>query len=233
MANRPVFYPTDSKFTLVEEKDITFTWFPGLSASQKQKSIRSLHESVKDRLKIDKILEISSKSELHLGIQLSAFNLMGKAPNGEKTPIEVIFQGSKVFENGGPYTDIYSRTSREAKKDLRIRNSGRLKTFRFGDTDWPLIPRTAFYDWLYINALKSNRNLAEEVMAFEVFSDIEFNPKKSLNCQASAAALFVALSKLELLDEALKNMDSFIKTAYPSVKQEKNKPNLEQLKLDI
>ena len=38
---------------------------------------------------------------------------------------------------------------------------------------------------------------------FQGFSDIVFNPNRSLNCQARAAALFVALSKNELIDEQI------------------------------
>jgi hypothetical protein len=40
-------------------------------------------------------------------------------------------------------------------------------------------------------------------MKFEGFSDIVFNPKRSLNCQARAAALFVSLSQNELLNEQI------------------------------
>ena len=42
-----------------------------------------------------------------------------------------------------------------------------------------------------------------ELETFQGFSDIVFNPKRSLNCQARAAALFVSLSKKGLIDEHL------------------------------
>ena len=46
-------------------------------------------------------------------------------------------------------------------------------------------------------------DIVKELEAFQGFSDIVFNPNRSLNCQARAAALFVALSKNELIDEQI------------------------------
>ena len=46
-------------------------------------------------------------------------------------------------------------------------------------------------------------------MEFDAFTDIEFNPNKSLNCQARAAALFVAMKKLGRL-EACREFQSFL-----------------------
>lgn len=44
------------------------------------------------------------------------------------------------------------------------------------------------------------------------FSDIEFNPFRSINCQARSIALFLSLMKRGQLDEAVKSPASFIKT---------------------
>jgi len=38
--------------------------------------------------------------------------------------------------------------------------------------------------------------------AYDTFTDIEFNPKRSFNCQARSCALFVALARKGLLGEA-------------------------------
>jgi len=54
-----------------------------------------------------------------------------------------------------------------------------------------------------------NPELAEQVMEFDAFTDIEFNPNKSLNCQARAAALFVAMKKLGRLEEC-REFQSFL-----------------------
>lgn len=48
-----------------------------------------------------------------------------------------------------------------------------------------------------------NPALAETVLSYDAFTDIEFNPQKSLNCQAAAAARFVSLHRLGLLTESL------------------------------
>lgn len=47
MAQRPVYIPVNEKYLFVKTELIDFTWFPGMSVSQKQKSIDSLHEAVK------------------------------------------------------------------------------------------------------------------------------------------------------------------------------------------
>jgi len=181
-----------------------------MSKSQKQKSIRSLHDAAKQTRGIEKILEISSKSEDELGVRLSAFNLM-LTDNGSSASVEVLFQGSKVFKHGGPFTDIYNKTSREAKKDRRLRESGQLIKFLYNDREWQLNPKTAFYDWLYLSALRQNPSLSERLLEYDGFSDIEFNPEKSINCQASSAALYKALVERDLIDVALFSPDEFIK----------------------
>ena len=162
-----------------------------------------------------KILEISSKSENPLGVALSAFNLMVKNKNGEDLfSVEAAFQASKVFEKGGPYTDLLYVSSKEAKKDKRLKTSGSIIGFNFQGEEFKSRPKTFFYSWLYINALISNKELAEAIMDFDAFTDIEFNPQKSLNCQAEAVALFVALKKNDLLEKALKDKNSFRQIVY-------------------
>ena len=211
MARRPIFIP-DSSYPYVEEKDIEFQWYPGFAKSQAQKSIKSLHQAT-ERSGISPILEISGKSAEYLGVSLSAFNLSIRIEN-DRMSVECAYQGSKVFKKGGPYTDLYSRSSREAKTDPRLRNSGELIAFKFCGEDFPIKPQTGFYNWLYIQALGQNQNLARELKNFQGFSDIAFNPKRSINCQARAAAIFVSLSRhqQQLLEQILendKNKDSF------------------------
>lgn len=207
MADRPVFVPSKTKIAFIREIPIEFKWVAGMSVSQKQKSIDSLHLAIQQR-GIDKVLEISSKSRTPLGVSLSAFNLL-TPHNGKNLSVEVVFQASKRFEKGGPYTDILSMTSREAKTDPRLRDSGALQGFVLNNESWPLTPMTAFYDWLYLKALRANPELADQLLEYGGFTDIEFNPEKSLNCQARSAALFVSLSKNNLLDKALSNRESY------------------------
>ena len=102
MAKRPIFTPDFSGFPYVDAVDIEFKWHPGFAKSQMQKSIVSLHEAAEKLNKISPILEISGKSTSDLGISLSAFNLPLKTSDGRTMSVECAYQGSKMFENGGP-----------------------------------------------------------------------------------------------------------------------------------
>lgn len=213
MAIRPVFMVSIDKLFFKKE-DIQFKYFNGFSVKQKQKSIDSLHNEYLKKFNEHKILEISSKSDNELGVRLSAFNLKIRTNKGKEISVESAFQASKVFERGGPYTDLLYADSRISKKDLRIRNSGSIVGFRFDGRNFEIEPKTFFYNWLYINTLNLNKELGDRLIEFDAFTDIEFNPKKSLNCQAEAAAIYVSLRKQNLLDEALKDKDSFKKVVY-------------------
>ena len=199
MAKRPIFVPGEKKNESVVFMT-EFEWNPGFAVSQKQKNIIALHQAFNKRFPEKKVLEISSKSLEPLGVKLSAFNLKKYVPeSGKSVPLECVFQGGKVFAEAGPFTDLYTASPRDAKRDPRLKSSGRLFNFRFDGKDFPLKPTTAFYNWLYINALLENPELSEELLKYDAFTDIEFSPDKSLNCQADAAALYVSLAKKGLV----------------------------------
>lgn len=210
MAQRPVFV-TLSRQPFHDVYSVDFTYNSGFAVSQKQKNITALHAGFNARFPEKKILEISSKSLQPLGVKLSAFNLKKFVPSlGYSIPVECVFQGGKVFSAGGPYTDLYTGTSRDAKRDSRLRGSGSLVGFEYEGVRYPLQPATAFYDWLYINALMENPELAEELEQYDAFTDIEFNPNKSLNCQARAAAIYVGLARQGLLEKC-RTYEDFVK----------------------
>lgn len=210
MAMRPVFAPGKRK----NEADVfmtEFVWSSGLSASQKRKNVAALHEAYMRRFPDRKVLEISSKSTEKLGVALSAFNLMKVVPSlGKIIPVECVYQGGKVFAAGGPYTDLYEAAPRDAKRDSRLESSGMLRHFYYEGREFPLVPRTAFYNWIYINALMDNPELAAELATYDGFTDIEFNPDKGVNCQAEAAALYVTLLRKGVLDQC-RDFDTFMK----------------------
>jgi hypothetical protein len=190
---------------------VEFTWHAGLAASQKQKSIAALHAAAQSSLGVSPILEVSSKSLDPLGVALSAFNLALPHPQaGRSVSVECAFQAAKVFREGGPYCDLLNTSSRDAKRDPRLRSSGDLVAFRFVGQDWPLEPQTAFYDWLYVQALHRRPELAAPVMTHRAFTDIEFNPQVSINCQAYSVAVCVALAGRGILDDALASRDAFL-----------------------
>lgn len=214
MAQRPIYIPVSEKSLFVKTELVDFTWFPGMSVSQKQKSVDSLHEAAQTSLpNVKRILEISSKSREPLGIALSAFNLAFTTVEQQRTlTVECAFQGSKVFQHGGPFVDMFEMTPREAKKDKRLLTSGRLTGFKFFGKEWELEPRTAFYDWLYISALRKQPDLAEQIINYDAFTDIEFNPRRSINCQAYAAALYISLFRQGILDDAISSKETFLET---------------------
>jgi len=210
MAERPIFVPAPNEPELVKEIYLRLKWHPGFAPVQKEKNVAALHEAAAAAGYLP-VLEVSSKSVDKLGRHLSAFHLKVQSPIGE-IPLESAFQGSKVFERGRPFTDLYAVDAREAKRDARLRNSGQIVAFEFDGVRFPIEPRTAFYDWLYINAIYPHREWLMRLHRYAAFSDIEFNPERSVNCQARSCALFVALMTKGLLDSAIVSPQAFIDT---------------------
>lgn len=213
MAVRPVFLPSTEAPPYFKEVMVEFRWHSGQSLAQKRRNIEALHKGAALR-GISPILEISTKSPTETGRDLSAFHLKLKSHVPSPTPVENIYQASKFFRHGGPFPEILATDPKKAKRDIRLATSGPLIGFRLNLESWPTEPKTAFYDWLYLIALSDNPALAAQLTDFAAFTDIEFNPKKSFSCQARSAALFVALFRTRILDDALANRDSFIHTVW-------------------
>ena len=193
MARRPVFLPLPpAEQRLVEEISLEFGWHPGFAPIQKMKNVTALHEAASTS-GLSPLLEISTKSGDKLGRHLSAFHLKVKSDRFGNMPLECAFQGSKVVERGGPFTNLYAVDGKTAKRDPRLRDSGRLIRFEFDGVVFEREPKTAFYDWLYLNAVFPYREWLERLSGYKGFTDIEFNPSRSINCQARSCALFVAL----------------------------------------
>jgi hypothetical protein len=210
MAERPIFVPKPESSELVKEIFLRLTWSPGFAVVQKEKNIEALHKAA-EAAGYHNILEVSTKSEHKRGQHLSAFHLKVTTERLGEMSLESAFQGSKVFENGGPFIDLYRMEPRDAKKDPRLKESGKLIGFEFDGTDWPLEPKTAFYDWLYACSLHPHRDWIKKLSFHDGFSDIEFNPYRSINCQARSIALFLSLMKREELDDAIRSPASFLK----------------------
>jgi len=209
MAERPIFVPAPESAELVKEIFFPLKWHSGFAPSQKEKNIVALHAAAAAK-GFTPLLEISTKSEKQRGRHLSAFYMKVQSQRFGKISLECAFQGSKVFERGGPFIDLYTTDVRQAKRDRRLKESGPLKGFEFDGFSWPLEPKTAFYDWLYITFLYDYRDWATKLYAYAGFTDIEFNPYRSINCQARSCALFITLMKKGLLDMALKSPLDFV-----------------------
>lgn len=215
MAKRPIFVP-EPNGGLVEERTVEFKWFPGFAMVQKQRSIESLHLSSSAEPDVSQVLEVSTKSPQRLGVQLSAFNLsIAIAGHGHQVLLEAAFQGSKVFASQGPFTHLYSvQSGTEVKRFMKELPEDELTCFQFDGNQWALTPRTAFYDWLYIGALRelvaNADDFEDALLGYDAFTDIEFNPAKSINCQARSCALYAALLKAGILRDATTDPGSFI-----------------------
>ena len=146
----------------------------GMAKSQKQKSVKSLHEKA-GLEEIPSILEISTQSPYEDGVPLSPFNLLLELPDGEKYPVENLFFGSMVFAEGGPYTDMYSMDTYKMRKDPRRENWKDVLSYNLYADILDIIPETAFYDWLFIKALDQNPDLSKVLFDYEGFTDINFN----------------------------------------------------------
>jgi len=99
-----------------------------------------------------------------------------------------------------------------AKRDRRLQESGKLIGFEFEGFSFPLTPKTAFYDWLYVSAIFPHREWLARLNRYAGFTDIEFNPKHSINCQARSCALFRTLMARNLLQNATASPSGFIET---------------------
>ncbi len=207
MASRPVFLPVFEGHNLVLERAFDFPWASGFAEVQKKKNIVALHNAA-HRHGIENILEISSKSADELGRRLSAFSLKVPIEVG-KRPLESVYQGSKVFKKGGPFPQIFDMSPREAKRFIRDQDRGKLIRFELDGKRFPLSPKSAFYDWLYIRALVEHADWISRNVHYEAFTDIEFNPAKQVNCQARAFAEFLSLLNRSKLYDAAEDFDTF------------------------
>lgn len=223
MAIRPVFTVREEA-PFYEQENIGFSFYSGLSLTQAQKSVSSMHAVYKEKNPDIKVLEISTKSTNLLGIKLSAFNLMYRLSNGHEYCIESVFQSGKCFADGTQFPDLLYVSPYEAKKDERIRQHGDVDHFMLERISFPNNPPTFFYDWLYANALRQHPRLVEELMQYSAFTDIAFNPQRSINCQARSAAIFVSLLKTNILSEALSSPNMFRQIVYGHLLDQKQPP---------
>jgi len=221
MAKRPLFLPNLS-FPFFRKIEVEFDWHPGFSLVQKQKSLVSLHQEAKVELGDINLLEVSSKSLNKLGHQLSAFNLPAHTTDmfyNNKGPfsLETVFQTSKVFKPNLRCTDLIGLDELEIRNKVRLRQKDELSHFKLEDEKWSLQPTGAFYNYLYIRSLFRHQKLCYSLEKYEGFTDIEFNPTKSFNCQAESVSQFLGMKRSGIdLEDALSSQNKFLKTVYPN-----------------
>ena len=213
MATRPVFIPqVRSEQAPVRQVSVSFTWHPGLAPARKRLNVAAMHAAIHATLpELHRPLEVSSKSQVPLGVSLSAFNLtVASTKSGGVTCVESLYQASKVFATGGPYPQLYIRPAREVRQALKRHAGQPLMAFDLHGVRWPLEPRQSFYCWVYCQTLHRNPRLAAALGSYDCFTDIEFNPSRSVNCQAYAVALYAALARTGRLKQALAAPAAFL-----------------------
>ena len=168
-----------------EERIVEFEYIKGMAFSQKQKNVLSFHKSISEQFPESRIIEISTKSQIPLGVKLSAFNL-----KLDGFPLECVFQSSKVFEGGVQYKNLLYEDPKSAKQFIRDNVSLPLVNFYYNGEMFEISPRTMFYDYIYISALLQSNIDTMEIAKYDIFTDIEFNEKKQYNCQARACAIY-------------------------------------------
>ncbi|MFG1189306.1 DarT1-associated NADAR antitoxin family protein [Xanthobacter flavus] len=207
MASRPVFIPNHQGLALVEERFFDFEWSAGFSESQKKKNVYALHAAAM-RNGLYKILEISSKSDDKIGRRLSAFSLKIEI-QGNEYPLESVYQGSKVFELCGASEEVFRLSPLDAKRHIRALDCGQLIGFELEGRKFPLVPKNAFYDWLYIRSLAKHADWINQNVDYDGYTDIEFNPARQVNCQARAFAEYKTLSEKGQLQVAVRDFEFF------------------------
>ena len=194
MAIRPIYISTNIPENPFIKKDIEFTWIKGMSYKQKCKRREELHKAIANTklYDMDKVLEISTKSDKELGDKLSALNLMVPIIDGKKRSVEDIYQKAKIYDD-----------------------DHKIIEFKYLNTLFENDPYSMFYDYVYMLGLHANKDLLTELSKYDIFTDIEFNPSRQLNTQARAAAIWNTLYRNNMLS-VLKDRDEF-KKYYKSI----------------
>lgn len=108
----------------MRETFLPLTWHSGFAQVQREKNIAALHEVAAAR-GLSLLLEISGKSALKTGRHMSGFHVTVPTKHYGRIKL-VAFQGSKVFEHGGRYADLYRKSDTEIGQAKRDPAFGRL-----------------------------------------------------------------------------------------------------------
>ena len=94
---------------------------------------------------------------------------------------------------------------------MRENAQGELRCYRYNGKEIPLETMTLFYDYIYIRALMQHPELSAALVDYDIFTDIEFNEKKGLNCQARSCAIYSYLLRTDTVELYMDSMESFKK----------------------
>ena len=186
MATRPYYFIENNK---VIKRNADFEWAAGCSVARKKLNVTRLHSSIPMRT-----LEVSTKSEEPIGVKMSAFSIV----YGDGMKLESYYQASKVFEKGGPFLDLAHKAPKEAKRDPRLQESGRIVSYFDFDENQEWTLSEPYYDYIYVkSAMKTlSDDELEQIASYDAFTDIEFNPAKSYNTQARSITVLKLLYRM-------------------------------------
>ena len=187
-----------------DEKIISVAYVKGMAFSQKCKNVLSFHSSIQMQFPSAKILEVSTKSYNPVGVALSAFNL-----TLDGCPVECLYHASKVFEDETSFEFLKDCSPREAKRYIRENGQKPLKCYKYEDKEISLATGTLFYDYIYIRALMQHPEVSSALIGYDIFTDIEFNEKKGLNCQARACAIYSYMLRTDTVQKYMSSMEKF------------------------
>lgn len=181
---------------------IEFKWEPGISIAQKRRSCAHLHSALNYVYDLYPALDISSASLDPLGVALSAFNLKWRGVS-----VECWYQGSKVYSIAGTQHHLYKVDSLTAKKSMKKDNNGLLIGFNLEGVEYPMSPRTVFYDYIYLQGLMEFEN-RDAILDYEVFTDVQATVDIDA-CQARTVCIYKLLHMQGKLD-IIKDFDKFL-----------------------
>ena len=201
MAVRKVYLPV-SEFPYFREISVTFPWSNGSRhqiIQAVQEAFHGLHPDIP-------ALEVSLASPQQEGVGVAAMKLpLRLATQEQEIPVGIIYQASRVFENGGPYLELLQCSRQTVQKERRLQQSGKCIRYQLEGKEFLLEPYPyAFFNWLYGRALQQNPEKAEGILKFGAFTDLDLgSAKKDRNSPARAAAVYVGLAaagRLSCLD---------------------------------
>ena len=126
-------------------------------------------------------------------------------------PIECLYHSSKVFTDGTNFEFLKTYLPRDAKRYVRENSDKVLKCYKYKGREISLDTGTLFYDYIYICALLQHPEVSSSLIDYDLFTDIEFNEKKGLNCQARACAIYSYMLRTGTVDKYMESMESYMK----------------------
>lgn len=201
MANRPVFMSREDK---LYQENIEFKWHSGFSVGQKRKSVEELHREFNKQYPGKNVLEVSNASLHPLSGELSVDTL-----RNEDGGVSSILLGSQMFVKGGPFPSMYVKSLEEVKKDPQLKKSGKLIAYNYKEGTFRVHDNNKFFHWVIVNVLYTRPDLAEKVIKFDGFTDINYNPNKPSDSLAESLSIFKMLSETGRLDYAMQNGRTF------------------------